>query len=126
MARPLWLLLCVLSASVLAEENASSGARIVDSTHGRMPEHTVAPGYPDVARRDRIEGTVQVCFEVTRKGRPRRVAVRHSTNRVFEKASVRAVKASRFRPVPDGEAVPQIKSCRTFIFELEPADDTGD
>lgn len=86
----------------------------------RKPAHTVVPDYPKEARRDRIEGEVQVCFEITREGRTRRVAVRKSTHRVFEKAARRAVKQSTYVPLPSGAEVPAIKACRTFRFSLEP------
>ncbi len=117
------ILLLAAAVPAAAEEGAPVTARIIDTALDRKPEHTVAPKYPRDARRDRIEGTVQVCFEIDRKGRPRRVAVRHSTNRVFEKPSIKAVKASTFRPLREGETLPLIKSCRTFIFSLEPAED---
>lgn len=85
----------------------------------RMPLHTVIPDYPKVARRDRIEGEVQVCFEITREGRTRRIAVRKSTNRVFERPAIRAVRASSYEPLPRDAAMSGIKSCRTFRFRLE-------
>ncbi len=97
-------------------------ARIIDSDTERVPLHTVAPRYPRKARRDRIEGEVQVCFEVDRAGKPRRVAVRHSSNRAFEKPSTKAVRASTYKPLSKGEPLPGIKSCRTFIFALEPSE----
>ena len=89
-------------------------------TSERKPLHTVVPDYPEAARRDRIEGEVQVCFEITRDGRTRRVAVRKSTHRVFEKPARRAVKQSTYVPLPKEAEVPLIKSCRTFRFSLEP------
>lgn len=85
-----------------------------------MPKFTFIPGYPKVARRDRIEGEVQVCFEITRDGRTRRIAVRNSTNRVFEKPAIRAVRASTYEPLPPDAAPAGIKACRTFRFSLEP------
>ena len=85
----------------------------------RVPLHTVVPKYPPDARRDRIEGEVEVCFNVDRKGRPNRIAVRRSTHRVFEKPSIRAVRASRYKPLKRSEPVPAIKTCRTFSFSLE-------
>ena len=106
-----------------AAESESVVARVIDSSNERVPEHTVAPTYPRKARRDRIEGEVRVCFEIDRQGRPRRVAVRNSTNRTFEKPSIKAVKASTFRPLEKNEPVPQIKACRTFIFTLQPLDE---
>lgn len=95
-------------------------ARIVDSSGDRVPQLTVAPKYPRKARRDRIEGEVQVCFEIDREGKTQRISVRNSTNRVFEKPSLNAVHASSFRPLEKDETVPSIKYCRTFIFALEP------
>ena len=92
-----------------------------DTGSERVPANTVAPVYPKVARQERIEGDVQVCFHVDREGRPYRIAVRTSTNRVFEKPSIRAVRASRYQPVPKELEVPAIKSCRTFRFRLESA-----
>lgn len=85
----------------------------------RVPLHTVVPKYPPDAMRDRIEGEVEVCFNVDRQGRPNRIAVRRSTHRVFEKPSIRAVRASRYQPLPRSEPVPAIKTCRTFSFSLE-------
>ena len=86
----------------------------------RMPLHTVIPEYPEQARRERVEGEVQVCFEITREGRTRRVAVRKSTHRVFEKPARQAVKQSTYAPLPDDAELPVIKACRTFRFTLEP------
>ena len=116
------MVLLMLAVTVVAENDEVVLARVIDSSLERVPLQTIAPEYPRKARRDRIEGEVQVCFEVDRKGRPRRVAVRHSSDRVFEKPSLKAVKASRFRPLGKEEPLQAIKSCRTFIFALEPVD----
>jgi TonB family protein len=109
----------LLAMSAAAEE--SRVTRLEDGGHERVPLNTVAPAYPAIARRDRIEGDVQVCFDVDREGRPYRIAVRHSTNRVFEKPAIRAIRASRYQPLPEDQAVPAIKTCRTFRFRLESA-----
>jgi TonB family protein len=120
MQRWSFLLILILAAPVLWAEEDATVAHVVDSIAGRLPLQTVAPEYPRKARRDRIEGQVEVCFEINRKGRPRRIAVRNSTNRAFEKPSIKAVRASSFRPLNDDEELQSIKSCRTFIFSLEP------
>jgi TonB family protein len=114
--------LLLMATAITAEDDDAVVARVVDSSIERIPEHTVAPKYPRKARRDRIEGEVRVCFEIDRHGRPRRVAVRNSTHRAFEKPSLKAVKASTFRALGDDEPVPQIKACRTFVFELQPVE----
>ena len=109
----------VFPALGLGEDPAVT--HLTDITGDRIPANTVAPVYPNIARRDRIEGDVQVCFHVDREGRPYRIAVRTSTNRVFEKPSIRAIRASRYHPIPDEIEVPAIKTCRTFRFRLESA-----
>ena len=109
----------VLAAGAVNGDDGATHAE--DNSHERAPLNTVAPAYPEVARRDRIEGDVQVCFNVDREGRPYRIAVRSSTNRVFEKPAIRAIRASRYQPVPKDREVPAIKTCRTFRFRLESA-----
>lgn len=114
-------LVCLLLISPLAgvaEEQAvvaAAAEEIVD----RVPVHTVVPVYPEVARRARVEGEVEVCFHIDRDGSTKGVAVRRSTNRVFERPARNAVKASTFEPLGPGEKVPDIKNCRTFRFYLE-------
>lgn len=88
----------------------------------RVPIHTLIPDYPHKAWLERIEGDVEVCFNVTRGGRPYNIRVRKSDNRVFEKPARRAVKLSSFEAVPDDQKLPQIKTCRTFQFRLEPVE----
>lgn len=110
--------LCCATWVVADEEPVR--ASIIDSETDRIPLHTVAPEYPRKARRDRIEGEVMVCFDIDRHGRPRRIAVRRSTGRQFEKPSLRAVRASSFRPLEDDEPLQTLKTCRTFVFALVP------
>jgi TonB family protein len=123
MRRCLFLLAFIGSAVVLAADQAPLVAHVIDSSTSRIPTHTVAPEYPRKARRDRIEGEVQVCFDVDREGRTRRIAVRNSTHRAFEKPSIKAVRASIFRRIGKEEPLQAMKSCRTFIFSLEPVED---
>lgn len=112
------VLACTYTPTTHAEEDQDSPPGAADSD--RKPTHTVIPEYPAIARRDRIEGEVQVCFNISRKGKTRRIAVRKSTHRLFEKPAIRAVRASHYAPVPDHKEVPAIKTCRTFRFTLEP------
>ena len=123
MQRSVFFLVLILAIPALWAEEDEIVARVIDSIAGRIPLQTVAPEYPRKARRDRVEAQVEVCFEINREGRPRRIAVRNSTNRAFEKPSIKAVRASSFRPLNDDEELQSIKSCRTFIFSLEPAED---
>lgn len=105
-------------SAVFAEEMTVS--RYIDEDTDRIPLHTVVPTYPEVARRDRIEGEVQLCYHIDKKGRPYRIAVRNSTHRVFEKPAKRAIRASTYKPLGPGEKSSGIKTCRTFRFELTP------
>lgn len=88
----------------------------------RSPVHTIVPEYPEKAWLERVEGDVEVCFYITRGGRPYNVRVRRSDHRIFERAARDAVELSWFEAIPRGEKVPQIKTCRTFLFRLEPVD----
>jgi TonB family protein len=113
------LLLLVLSAGSISALEPQV-VHLPGLNSERVPLHTVVPAYPAAALRDRIEGDVQVCFNVDRKGKPYRIAVRKSTHRVFEKPSRRAVRASSYRPLGEGEKDSGIKTCRTFRFRLDP------
>ncbi len=85
-----------------------------------MPLNTVVPIYPEKARRERVEGDIEVCFNVDREGRTSRVRVRRSTDRVFERPAVLATRASTFAPLPRDQRLSGIKTCRTFRFRLLP------
>lgn len=116
------VMLLVVSVSD-AEDDAHSSpltAHLTDDSGERQPLQTVVPIYPDRARRDRLEGEVEVCFNVDRDGRTSRVAVRKSTNRIFEKPSTLAIRASSYRPLQEGQELSGIKTCRTFHFLLTP------
>lgn len=117
--------LCAAVMPVLAD--AAEGVARVDSRTDRVPLQTVIPEYPPIARRDRVEGSVQVCFNISRDGYPRRIAVRHSTDRHFEKAAMKAVRRSTWKPLAPGQELSGIKACRTFRFTLVPitADEAG-
>jgi protein TonB len=69
---------------------------------------TVAPEFPESARRKGITGWVEVVFTVTPKGTVADAEVRSSSpEEVFDDAAVKAVKQWRFEPATkDGQAVP--------------------
>ncbi|MCH9694711.1 MAG: energy transducer TonB [Gammaproteobacteria bacterium] len=118
-------LLAFICSAVYAEDDVPR-ATVIDGDTDRIPAETVAPKYPRDARRDRIEGEVQVCFDIDRRGGTRRIAVRHSSNRIFEKPSKKAVRRSTFKPLKEDETIQAMKTCRTFIFALEPLNESGD
>jgi TonB family protein len=112
--------LVTLCASLVLAQEASDVTYIGDASVDRKPRHTVVPVYPPRALRDRIEGEVEVCFDVDRKGRTSRIAVRRSSNRLFEKPAIEAVRRSSYAAVPAERALSGIKTCRTFRFRLDP------
>ncbi len=113
-------LLASLAASGSTRADDAEFTHLRDASEDRRPVHTVVPVYPELARRERVEGDVQICFNIDRKGKPHRVRVRRSTNRIFEKPSVVAVRASTYEPLPEYRKTSGVKTCRTFRFRLDP------
>jgi TonB family protein len=118
------LLLAVVLATLLIAaspaEDTNEVTRITEHSGDRKSLHTVVPVYPKRALRDRIQGDVEVCFDVDRDGRTSRIAVRRSSNKVFEKVAREAVQRSTYVAVPADLALSGIKTCRTFRFRLDP------
>ncbi len=112
----------ILIAGSMTAAQEPNVTYFVDKSSERTPLHTVVPAYPERARRDRVEGEVQVCYNVTRAGKTQRIAVRRSTHRIFEKPAIRAVRASTYKPLAPDEKLSGIKTCRTFRFFLRPVE----
>lgn len=115
-------MILALAMAVLAEVRAADAEASASDDIDRTPVHTVIPEYPEKAREQRLQGEVQVCFYIDRAGHPYRIAVRKSTHRIFERPSIRAVRASTYAPLASGEELPGIKACRTFRYALESVD----
>jgi TonB family protein len=118
--RALLLLAIVTCGLSVVQADEVDEVRVPDEKGDRKPRLTVVPVYPELARRERVEGEVQVCFTVDRKGTTHRVRVRKSTNRIFEKPSILAARASTYEPLPEDKEMSGIKTCRTFRFHLNP------
>jgi TonB family protein len=117
----IWLILGVLvAASTAFAQEGSELTHLMDDSGDRKPLQTIVPVYPQRALEDRIQGEVEVCFNVDREGRTSRIAVRHSSNRIFEKPALLAIRASSYTPLPAGKPLSGIKTCRTFRFLLDP------
>lgn len=115
-------LVVLIGLALCVEAFGGDTVENIDSDTDRVPLLTMVPDYPVVARRDRIEGEVQVCFNITRDGNPRRIAVRTSTNRLFEKPSMKAIRKSTWVGLDEDKKLSGIKACRTFRFSLVPVD----
>lgn len=120
--RATFLAVVLLAAIVANAKNDDSASRASEPALERVPLQTLAPEYPPLARQMRLEGEVTVCFNVDREGKTHRVAVRSSTNRIFEKPAKNAVRGSSYRPLKKDQKETGIKSCRTFRFSLPPVE----
>lgn len=110
----------LLSAFTSNAQEDADVTHLLDPAAKRVPLQTVVPVYPKKALRDRIQGEVEVCFNVDRDGHTLRIAVRKSTHRMFERPAMDAVKASSYHPLEEHEILTGIKTCRTFRFRLDP------
>ena len=108
----------LLTIAVLAYADATAPGPRHDAVE-RQPLQTVVPVYPERALRERLQGEVEVCFHVDREGRTSGIAVRSSSNRIFERPAILAVRASSYMPLAADETLPNIKTCRTFRFRLD-------
>lgn len=92
----------------------------------RMPEVTKFPAYPPIARRARIEGEATVCFKIAPDGRILDAEIESSTNEVFEKPALEAIRGSSFEALAPGEPLSATPVCRTYRFRLDPPESTDE
>lgn len=111
--------LALLSLVGQAEE-MSDASQLLEASTERVPLQTVVPVYPERALKDRVQGDVEVCFNIDREGRTLRIAVRESSHRMFEKPAILAVRASSYAALEEHQILSGIKTCRTFRFRLDP------
>lgn len=111
--------LLLLALPALAQDDADV-THLLDPEGDRKPLQTVVPVYPKRALEDRLQGDVEVCFNIDREGRTSRISVRQSSHRLFEKPSIVAVRASSYQPLDENRVLSGIKTCRTFRFRLDP------
>jgi TonB family protein len=117
--RLLRVVLLLLALPVSAQDD-SSVTHLLDPAGDRKPLQTVVPVYPAPALDDRVQGDVEVCFNIDREGRTSRISVRKSSHRMFEKPAMRAVRASSYVPLDENKILSGIKTCRIFRFRLDP------
>jgi TonB family protein len=111
----------ILSGDVLAKGDSKiSLNHVMDSSNDRTPLVTAFPGYPRIARRDRIEGSAVVCFKIDIDGTIRSVRVKSYSDRIFRRPAIRAIKSSSFEPLLPHEIYSTSRTCRTYRFRLEP------
>ena len=78
--------------------DADAAFSIADLDQRPRPIIHTAPDYPVDLRKRKVEGTVQVVFLVDREGRVTNPRVEKSTNPVFERPALEAVRRWKFEP----------------------------
>ena len=118
-----FICLAVVSSAIVLADDSTRVTRIThmeDASSDRMPSVTAVPQYPEIARRDRIEGEATVCYTIDARGRIRRPTVRRSSHKMFAKQSLKAIKKSSYEPLRSNQEAAVVKTCRTFRFLLKP------
>lgn len=90
------------------------------SDRGALPLVRVEPQYPPQAARRRLEGWVQLRFTITTAGSVTDVSVVKSSNPVFERAAVEAVRKWKYEPqMQSGTAVVTAGMDVVLRFKME-------
>jgi len=115
--------LAMASSAIVLADDSTRVTRIThmeDSSSDRMPLVTAVPQFPELARRDRIEGEATVCYTIDAQGRLRRPAVKRSSHKMFAKPALKAIKKSSYEPLRSNQEATVARACRTFRFLLKP------
>jgi TonB family protein len=108
-----------ISATAIAQDMAGV-THFIDRNTDRIPSLTIFPKYPSIARRDRIEGEVTVCFKIKANGNISRPVVTERSHRIFSKPSLRAIRKSNYEPIGPRQLLATARTCRIYRFRLEP------
>lgn len=109
-----------LSTNVMADANSTAAK-------GAIPITPVQPQYPKNAAKNGVEGRVTLEFTIASNGNPKDIKVlRSNPPGVFDKAAIKALSHSTFRPA-SGEAGPKAsKATFTYVFRLPPKKNSPD
>ncbi len=104
----------------LPEIDTSVGAGDIGPIDGDVqPLVRIEPDYPVRAQERGLEGFVRVGFTVTAEGTVTDVFVVETSNRLFDRAAIRAVSRWRYNPrIVNGEPVPRPGQRARFDFNL--------
>jgi len=105
-----------------AQDSPTQGIRVSEWRRERMPLNSAIPEYPEDARRERLEGEARVCFAVNARGEVIRPRIRSSTHRIFNRPTLKAIRASTFESLEAGELESPFETCRTYRFRLDRLD----
>ncbi len=92
--------------------------RLADPDNPLISIVRVQPTYPAIAEQRGLEGWVDVRFDVMTNGQVTNIEVTASSDRIFEKAAIKAAQRFRFKaPVVNG--VPQVATGVDYRFRFE-------
>jgi len=118
------ILLCGI-APIASQAGVNGEVDVEEKEIDRRPLITAVPEYPTKAYRQRREATVVICFVIDRKGRVRKPYVFTHSSRAFERAAMKAIRASRYEPLHPSQPQEDVEMCRTYRFRLEPQKPAG-
>jgi TonB family protein len=85
---------------------------ILDLSRNPKIIKTIDPKYPRSALQRRINGSVQVIFDVDRSGNTTNIRIKSSTNKLFDSEAMRVIRSSKFEPALNSKGIP------TYYFDL--------
>lgn len=85
-----------------------------------IPIKVATPQYPRDAIRRELNGRTVACFKVDAKGRIRNPQIVQASDKLFTRATLKAVKQSTFKPARRGNDRVAADYCRSYRFDLKP------
>lgn len=115
---PLSFCALTLSLPTLANENKTEQLHL-NTVINAVPIKRLSPKYPKSAASKGQEGWVTLSFVVNEDGSTSDILVEDSSNKVFEKSAIRAVKKWDYKPATmDGKIIHQCKNKVQLDFKL--------
>ncbi len=113
------LILVLASAALVEDQPPVNGADDLPLDVPPVPVRVPTPDYPRNAIRRELSGRTVACFTVDKRGRVRNPQVVQSSNDLFSKPTLKAVRKASFKPARRGNDSVAANYCRTFRFSLE-------
>ena len=107
----------VVTGMTVVDVMAKAGPR--GYPEDKRPSTNPPPEYPEQARAQGVEGTVEVEVRVSPKGVPIEIRVMDSTNEILAKAAIEAVRGWRWQPLATGEGQAGWSDPIKFNFKLQ-------
>ncbi len=85
-----------------------------------IPIKVATPKYPRDAIRRELNGRTVACFKIDARGRIRNAQVVQTSDKLFTRATLAAIKRSTFRPARRGNETVAASYCRSYRFDLNP------